>query len=189
MESISKILKAISAEGRSSAEKIIENGRNSAEKLTAAYDREARIAADKILDKAQKTVGEIQHRSISQAGIEGRNIKLLARRNALEQAFEQAGEKLALLSKEQKTEMYEKLIRRYSSGKSVIVQLNTGDKKILGGKLKTDGIKISIDDETGDFSGGLIIKEGDIETNCTLEVIMKNAKTEMESEIAAMLFL
>ena len=49
-------------------------------------------------------------------------------------------------------------------------------------------MNIIIDDNAGSFAGGLIIKEKDTEINCTFEVIIENAKKEMESEIASMLF-
>ena len=54
--------------------------------------------------------------------------------------------------------------------------------------MKADGIKVRVDDEAGSFSGGLIIREKDIETNCTFEVILEAARKEMETEIAAVLF-
>ena len=47
---------------------------------------------------------------------------------------------------------------------------------------------MNLDTKPGTFSGGLIIKEGSVETNCTFEVMIETAKKEMEAEIAAMLF-
>lgn len=87
MESISKILDAITAEGEAEAEKILENGRKSAEEAFKLYEKEARMDEDDIFEKAEQRAREIQQRSLSQAGIESRNIKLSARRNALEQTL------------------------------------------------------------------------------------------------------
>ena len=47
---------------------------------------------------------------------------------------------------------------------------------------------MTVDSEAGDFLGGLILREGEIETNCTFEVMIKDTKKEKESEIAAALF-
>lgn len=188
MESISKILDAITAEGKADAKKIAENGRKNAAEAYRLYEREAGISEEAILGKAAKRAEEIQQSSMSQAGIESRNIKLSARRDALEQTFSKAAEKLAAVPAEQKKALYEKLIGTYSSGDAVVIQLNGTDKKDFGKKIKVKGIQITVEEETGDFSGGLIIKERDMETNCTFEVIVENAKKEMESEIAAMLF-
>ena len=188
MESVSKILDAISAESRAAADRILENGRNNAAEMRKLYDREAQLAEEKIIAEAEKTAGEIRQRSISQAGIESRNIRLKAKREALTQAFDKAGERLAGLSGERKKEMYQRLISKYSSGSEVIVQLNETDKKALGNRLKADGIKIRLDNEPASFSGGLIIREKNIETNCTFEAMLDMARKEMETEIADVLF-
>ena len=58
MESISKILDAISEESRAAAARILENGRNSAEELKKLYDREAQIAEEGIIAEAEKTAEE-----------------------------------------------------------------------------------------------------------------------------------
>ena len=92
------------------------------------------------------------------------------------------------MSDTDKKNLYEKLIGKYSSSDAVIIQLNGQDKDSLGRKIKPDGVKMTIDKENGDFSGGLIIKEKTTETNCTFEVMVENAKKEMVSEVAAMLF-
>lgn len=68
------------------------------------------------------------------------------------------------------------------------VQLNEKDSSAFGKKLKVKGMEISLDEKTGAFSGGVVIKEPFLETNCTFEVMMEAAKKDMESEIAAMLF-
>lgn len=189
MEDISKILNAISAEGEETAQKIIINSRKSVEELNRFYAEESHKASLEIMNKTEKTINEIQHRSISKAGIEARNIKLLARKKALEQAFSKAGEWLAKIEKDEKKEIYKKILMKYRNGNNVVVQLNDTDKKSIGSRLRADGVKITIDENTGDFSGGMIIKEKNIETNCTFEAIINNAKQTMESEIASILFL
>lgn len=188
MESISKIIDAISAEGEAAAEKILESSRKSAEETIKLYEKEARIDEGEILKRAERQTEEIRQRSLSQAGIESRNIKLSAKREALEKTFELAEAKLAEFSPEKKKALYEKLIERFAEGKEVVVQLNEKDAKELGGKLEVKGVSITLDKEAGAFAGGLIIKEGDMETNCTFEVIIEDSKKSMESKIAAMLF-
>lgn len=188
MDSISKILDAITAEASAEAEKILENGKKSAEEAFKLYEKEARIDEDDIFEKAEQRAKEIQQRSLSQAGIESRNIKLSARRKALEQAFALAEEKLTAMEPKKKKALYEKLISKFSTSQEVRVQLNQQDSAAFGKKLKVEGVNIDLDQEHGDFSGGLVIKEQSLETNCTFQVMIENAKKDMESEIAAMLF-
>ena len=188
MESISKILDAISAQSLAETDKIMESSRQEAEELQKLYEKEALKTRDNILSKANIEADGIRQRNPSQAGIESRNILLSARREAIEKVFAKAAERLASMPDTEKKSLYEKLISRYSGSDEVIVQLNSNDKDKLGRKIKPDGVKITIDKETGDFSGGLIIKEKTTETNCTFDVMVENAKKEMVSEVAAMLF-
>lgn len=188
MESISKILDAISAQSLAETDKIMESSRQEAEELQKLYEKEALKTRDNILSKANIEADGIRQRNLSQAGIESRNILLSARREAIEKVFEKAASRLASMSDTDKKNLYEKLIGKYSSSDAVIIQLNGQDKDSLGKKIKPDGVKITIDKETGDFSGGLIIKEKTTETNCTFDVMVENAKKEMVSEVAAMLF-
>ena len=188
MESISKILDAISAQSLAETDKIMESSRQEAEELQKLYEKEALKARDNILSKANAEADGIRQRNLSQAGIESRNLLLSARREAIEKVFAKAAERLASMPDTEKKALYEKLISRYSGSDEVIVQLNSNDKDKLGRKIKPDGVKITIDKENGDFSGGLIIKEKTTETNCTFDVMVENAKKEMVSEVAAMLF-
>lgn len=188
MESISKILDAILAEGNAEAEKILESGKKNAEETFRLYEKEARMDEDSIFEKAERKAQEIRQRSLSQAGIESRNIKLSARREALEQTFAMAAGKLTDIEPDKKKALYEKLIAQYSSSREVVIRLNEKDRGDFGKKLKVKGVRISLDEENGTFSGGFIMKEQALETNCTFEVMIENAKKEMESEIAAMLF-
>ncbi len=188
MESISKILDAISAQSLAETDKIMESSRQEAEELQKLYEKEALKARDNILSKANAEADGIRQRNLSQAGIESRNLLLSARRETIEKVFAKAAERLASMPDTEKKALYEKLISRYSSSDEVIVQLNSHDKDKLGRKIKPDGVKITIDKENGDFSGGLIIKEKTTETNCTFDVMVENAKKEMVSEVAAMLF-
>lgn len=188
MESISKILDAISAQSLAETDKIMESSRQEAGELQKLYEKEALKARDNILSKANAEADGIRQRNLSQAGIESRNLLLSARREAIEKVFAKAAERLASMPDTEKKALYEKLISRYSGSDEVIVQLNSNDKDKLGRKIKPDGVKITIDKENGDFSGGLIIKEKTTETNCTFEVMVENAKKEMVSEVAAMLF-
>lgn len=193
MDNISKILDAISAEGRKEADKILEGGAKSAEDVLKLYREEVAIEEESILKKARKEADEIIQRGTSQAGIESRSIRLKAKRQALEETFSLALEKLAGLSEPEKQELYARIIKKYTGGTEVTVQLNQADSKALGKNLaqkaqKDYGIKVTVEKQAGDFAGGLILREGEIETSCTFEVMINDMKKEKESEIAAALF-
>ena len=59
---------------------------------------------------------------------------------------------------------------------------------LLGVGALAHGRTIKLSDETGNFAGGCIIKEGNIETNCTFEVLVKGMRDELEQEVSNVLF-
>ena len=192
MDNISKILDAIRAEGQEEADKITAAGQKNVEEIQKLYSEEAGIEEGAILKRALKEAEEITQRGVSQAGIESRNTKLTARRAALEKTFELAAGKLARLPEAEKLNIYERLIGRYSGSKEVTIVLNDADCKAFGKKLaqaagKAHNLDVKLSQQTGDFLGGLIIQEGEVETNCTFVVLINDRKKETDSEVAAML--
>ena len=187
MENISKILDAISQEAEAEADRIIENGEKSCREIRKLCEEEAAAKCKSIIGRAEKTAREIERRSISQAGIEIRNIRLAARREILDKAFSAAEKKLADFDKEGRKALYERCIEKYSSS-DITVQMNVRDRAEIGSKLKVKGKNIRMDKNCGSFSGGIIIKESSCEMNCTFEALVENARKAMEIEIADILF-
>ena len=76
--------------------------------------------------------------------------------------------------------------------------LNSADREKLGRKavdeanalLKMAGKKagLTLADECGDFSGGLVLRRGNIEDNCTVELLIDLCRSEMSSKVAEVLF-
>jgi V/A-type H+-transporting ATPase subunit E len=49
--------------------------------------------------------------------------------------------------------------------------------------------KLTLSANTGEFDGGLLLRSGKIETNCTLDTILRLSKEELIPEVSAALFL
>ena len=54
------------------------------------------------------------------------------------------------------------------------------------GAVRTDKLRLS--DETAAIEGGLILRYGDVETNCSISVLLSEMRRELEPKIAALLF-
>ena len=48
--------------------------------------------------------------------------------------------------------------------------------------------KLSLSAATGDFAGGLILKRGSIEANCTIELLVELCRGDMSAQLAKVLF-
>jgi V/A-type H+-transporting ATPase subunit E len=68
--------------------------------------------------------------------------------------------------------------------------LGEGFLSEINQKLKAKGIsaELSLAKDSLSASGGFILRYGDLEINCTLEIILKMQRPNMESEVARILF-
>ncbi|MEG2074051.1 MAG: V-type ATP synthase subunit E family protein, partial [Angelakisella sp.] len=139
----------------------------------------------------------VRLRAASQSGIEQRNLKLTARRAAIDATFEKAMETLCGMSDEKKVAFYSDMAVNAITGDAELI-MNASEKASIGdavvkmtSKKLVEGrkvIKLYISDEVGKFRGGIKLREGNIETNCTFEVLVSRAKEDLEPEVARILF-
>lgn len=215
MNDISAILRKIEEDAKAQSAAILAAGEENAARIQAEAAREAEAVREEILRNAAAAAEAQRLRAASQSGIEERNLRLQTRRKAIDAAFEKAMEKLCTMSDEKKVALYTELALTAITGQAELV-LNAVDKAaigkavtaMVGKKFVSDGINNVVDaltslklpekslgrvvllaDEVGPFRGGLRIREGNIETNCTFEVLVSAAKEELEPEVARLLFL
>lgn len=215
MNDISAILSKIEEDAKAQCAAIIAAGEENAARIKTEAEHEAAAVREEILKNA-RTAAEAQRlRAASQSGIEVRNLRLETRRKSMDAAFEKAMEKLCGMSDEKKVALYSELALEAITGQADLI-LNAADKAaigkavaaMVGKKFVADGINNVVDaltslklpekslgrvvllaDEVGSFRGGVQIREGNIETNCTFEVLVSTAKEELEPEVARLLFL
>ena len=70
-----------------------------------------------------------------------------------------------------------------------------GEAVVEGAKRATRGIigharanKVCLSEETADIDGGLILRAGDVEINCSLSMLIQEMRRALESKISAILF-
>ena len=72
------------------------------------------------------------------------------------------------------------------------IVLNAKDREKYGRQLvahaQSGAHKLALAADSGDFAGGFVLREGQIETNCTFEVLISSGREDLEGEIAAVLF-
>lgn len=214
MNDISVILNRIDEDAKAQSADIMTAAEENCRNIKASYDKEAEKQSRSILAAAAAGAEAIKLRAASQSGIEERNLRLTARRQAIDAAFEKAMERLCTMSDEKKVALYSQMALRSVTGVAELV-LSPGDKAAIGDavvamiskKLLSDGIGnvvdaitklklpskdlgrlVTLSDEVGAFRGGFVLREGNIETNCTFETMLSSAKEELEPEVARMLF-
>jgi V/A-type H+-transporting ATPase subunit E len=74
---------------------------------------------------------------------------------------------------------------REKYGAAVVEAARRGAARHIGNE-RADKLRLS--DETADIDGGLVLRYGDIEANCSLSTLFADMREEMEQKVAAVLF-
>lgn len=126
--------------------------------------------------------------------MEARKSLLALKQEMVALSFDKATEQIVALPREQYLDFLAKLAARASVTKDEKIVLNARDRKTVGQELVKvanallgDG-KLSLADETGDFAGGLILRRGSVEANCTVELLVELSRNELSARVAELLF-
>jgi V/A-type H+-transporting ATPase subunit E len=110
------------------------------------------------------------------------------------ESFDRAVDQLVNLPEEQYVALLARLAAQASVTGDEQIVLNARDRAAVGEKVAAaanaklkDG-KLSLADETGDFKGGLVLRRGNIEANCTAELLVELCRGDMAAELAKVLF-
>lgn len=168
-----------------------------AERDCEAIIERARSSAESVKrDVLVKTKSEIIEEAYTAAFREIRNLPdaeyldmlVGMLKSAIVRQLELERQNLELYGEEPLAECYEVLLNprdRERFGKSLISTLN---RKVVG-KLKLSDIeKIKLSPDTANISGGLILRAGEIETNCSFEMLFEQVRRETEQKVSAVLF-
>jgi V/A-type H+-transporting ATPase subunit E len=116
----------------------------------------------------------------------------------ISRAFDIAMQKLSVLPEKDYVALLARLASEASSTGDETVVLSLKDHKACGEEvlksanefLEKAGKKnnLTLSEETGAFDSGLMLKSGKVETNCTLDAILRLCKEDLAPEVAAVLF-
>ena len=128
------------------------------------------------------------------AKMEGRKAILALKQDMVAESFDRACDQLVNLPAAEYGTFLAKLAVKASVTHDEEVVLNARDRKALGDKVieaankALGGGKLTLSRETGNFKGGLILRRGSIEANCTAELLVDLCREEMAAELAGVLF-
>ena len=194
MKGTEKIIAHIQADADAQAAEILARADARCAEIRETYEQKAKEA---YAERIRAGVRENQDRLDSMerlANMEGRKAILALKQDMVARSFERAVEKLVTLPEEK----YIALLTKLAVGASVTgdeeIVLNARDKKAVGDKLikaanaKLGGGHLSLAGDTGSFRGGLILRRGNIEVNCTAELLVDLCREDMAAELAGVLF-
>ncbi|MEL7623224.1 MAG: V-type ATP synthase subunit E [Clostridiales bacterium] len=198
MNGIDKIAGKIAADAGKEIESILAQAQSEAAAIAEKYAVQAKAESDKILASGQEQAKDIRRRADSAADQEAKQQLLATKQKMLTRAFDEALQKLLALPAEEYAALLAGLAAKAASSGSEEIILSAKDREALGQKvlaganqlLEKAGKKaaLTLSSETRPFIGGLLLKSGDVEVNCTLDTILRLSKEDLALEVAAALF-
>ena len=192
MKGTEKIIAHIEADARAQADAVINAARQKCFAIKASYEEQAsRLYSDRIREGV-KACQDAEDGALRISPMEARKSLLAVKQEMVEKSFSLAEQKIIELPKERYISFLASLAKRacVTGGEEVI--LNPRDRDAVGAQLieaiNADGAHMTLSDETRDIRGGLILRRGSIEANCSVELLVELCRGDLSSRLAEILF-
>lgn len=193
MNGIERITQLIQTEAQAEIDGILKKAQEDAAAIQARYQAQAETEAAELALKNQKAAEEREERLVSVAQMESRKIILATKQEMVEKAYELALEKLRSMPEDQCTAVLaELLVQASTDGKEEVI-FSPEDRERIGKAAieranTASGKQLRLSPDTRSIQGGFILKNGNIEVNCTFDTLVRLQKTETAGTVARKLF-
>lgn len=193
MNGIEKITQRIEADAQAEIDRVLSEAKEEAAQITARYQAQADTEAAELAARNAKAAAEREERLVSVAQMEARKVQLAAKQEMVEKTYVRALEKLCAMPDEQYvTVLAGLLVQASSSGREEAI-FSAGDRERVGKAAvakanETSGKKLVLSEETRPIQGGFILKDRNVEVNCTFDTLVRLQKAETAGAVAKKLF-
>ena len=192
MDGQQKIIDKILSDAKHDAGEMLSEALKKAEALVAAKQSEADAEYDLSVEEARKAGEEVVRRRLTVADLEVKKLLLSAKKQAVDEAFEESLKKLLALPKEDYTALVGSMIASAADDGDVVV-ISENDKNVLTkavfDKISAKiGKKLTLSDTFGNFKGGVMLLGKGVDKNLTFESELALLRDEVEPEVAKIMF-
>ena len=198
MKGTEKIIAHIRADAEAQSAAILSQAEQQCAAIRAEFEEKARQCYGERIRSGEKACEDRVDSMDRIARMEAKKGLLALKQEMVSKSFELACEKLVDLPEADYVALLAKLAADAAvTGREEIV-LNARDRAAVGEKaVKAANAKLAeagkpaalkLSPAEGDFAGGLLLRRGSIETNCTAELLVELLRGEMASELAGVLF-
>ena len=198
MEGINKITERIAAETSSEIAAIQAETAEKCRAIKSEYDKKAQDEYWKLIREGAKECEAYWQRLSGAAAMEAKKSVLAMKQEAISRVFDKTIESLCNMPEDRYVDFLARQAADAASTGLEELVFNARDKaacskavvKAANELLKKRGLypKLTVSEETGNFKGGLLVKQGDIEVNCSVEKLVELSKTEMTAQVAGVMF-
>ncbi|MBN1333116.1 MAG: V-type ATP synthase subunit E [Synergistales bacterium] len=190
--SLADIKSKIETDAKKEAEQIIEKATGSAEEILMEADKEIQAIKENYSERFKKEEPEIANRREIVARLDVKKIELGTKQELIAESFNEAVNILASLPKQKYLDFISALL-----GKS----METGKEEVLVGEKEKNlnktwldsyneaqKVSLTLSKEKLPISGGFILRNGDIDTNCSFDMLVSWAREDLEADVVKRLF-
>jgi len=197
MNGIDKIIERILNEADLDRKSILSKAEGEAKEIYQSLKDKADAEALDIVNRGREQALRIIERSEGSSELESRSMLLDTKQKLIDQAFQRAKGMLLELPDDEYTSLLAGLAAPALTSGSEEIILGQSDlrrkaavRKKINGKATEKGLpgKVTVSPQAGDFEGGLIVRQGNIETNCTFDTILRMLRDSMAGDVAGILF-
>ena len=204
MNGIEKITGQIDADVQKEIDAALDQARAQAQEIQDRYASQAQTQAEAIRRKGEQDAALRQERLVDVAKLEGRKTILAAKQELVGQAFDLALKKLLELPDQEYISLLAKLAvsasrtgreqvilsqkDRSRYGKQAVTMANDMLAKKAGPRAAESAGMLTLAGESRPMAGGLILRDGRVETNCSFEVLIHLQRDALSAEVARALF-
>ena len=189
MNGIEKITQRIASDAQAEVDRILGDAREEAARISANYRAQADAEAQELDAKNERAAAEQEERLISAAQMKASRLQLAAKQEMVEKAYIQALDKLCALPEEQYVAILADLLVKASSNGKEEAVFSQEDRERVGEAAvakanELSGKQLRLSEETQPIRGGFILKDKNVEVNCTFETLVRLQKAETAGAVA-----
>ena len=190
MSGLDKILEHITKEARDEADRILAEAREESDKILSSGKSEADSMAQSIAKQSEADVAAAVKRIQSTSQLKEKRLILQAKQEKIEEVFQSALSQLTQLDEKAYFDVIRKMIDRYASGEKGTISFRAADLSRLPDDIRAAAAakNLEIGSETSDIAGGFILTYGDIEENCSFEVLIDTSREALQDMVGQLLF-
>ena len=193
MNGLDKIIARMEADTRAECNALAANAAENAAAILRDYQAQADAAARDSAQRAEAQAAEHLEHLNGSSQLACRQRVLAAKQQLIDEAFARTAQALAALPQADYIDLLAALAAENGSGDEELL-LSAHDRETVGAAVvdaanaKKPGAAFRLSDETRDTGGGLVLRRGRVELNCSFTEKLRQLRQEESSAVAQLLF-
>lgn len=193
MNGLDKIIARMEADTRVECDALAANAAGNADAILRDYQAQADAVARDSAQRAETQAAEHLEHLNGSSQLVCRQRVLAAKQQLIDEAFARAAQALTALPQAEYVDLLASLAAENGSGDEELL-LSKTDRDAVGAAVveaanaKKPGAAFRLSEETCDTGGGLVLRRGRVELNCSFTEKLRQLRQEESSAVAQLLF-